>query len=233
MSSSYSNSGVYRLLDEADRLDGYVSACRASPINSAARLLCQYHPWNDQSLAQGIMSDLEAKGTKGTKGTKEAKEAKIIIMTPSAEGGMPHTRAPNIICIPAYFPDSKLHETLKHELVHISQRQNPEVWRKRGLAEGWTPILEADLPSEWVQRCRLNPDTYDARFWAWEGRHVPLPLFIREDKPELRDIQVRWWDMKEGRLNSQAPATFVRKYGNVAASSAEHPYELWAYSDTK
>jgi hypothetical protein len=218
MSSMYSNSDIYRLLDEADRLDGYVSACRASPINSAARLLCQYHPWNDQSLAEGIMSD---------------EEAKIIIMAPSAEGGMPHTRAPNIICIPAYFPESKLHETLKHELVHISQRQNPEVWRKRGLAEGWTPILEADLPSEWVQRCRLNPDTYDARFWAWEGRHVPLPLFVREDKPELRDIQVRWWDMKEGRLNSQAPTTFVRKYGNVAASSAEHPYELWAYSHTK
>jgi len=214
----YSNSDIYRLLDEADRLDGYVSACRASPINSAARLLCQYHPWNDQSFAEGIMSDVEAK---------------IIIMAPSAEGGMPHTRAPNIICIPAYFPESKLHETLKHELVHISQRQNPEVWRKRGLAEGWTPILEADLPSEWVQRCRLNPDTYDARFWAWEGRHVPLPLFVREDKPELRDIQVRWWDMKEGRLNSQAPTTFVRKYGNVAASSAEHPYELWAYSHTK
>ena len=216
------NSDLYRLLDEADRLDGYISACRASPINLAARSLCQYVPWNDQTV--GIAEEAEAKA--------KAK-ARIIIMSPSAEGGMPHTRAPNIICLPAYFPESKLQETLKHELVHISQRNNPEIWRKRGLAEGWVPILESSIPTEWVRRCRLNPDTYDARFWAWEGRHVPLPLFVREDKPELRDIQVRWWDLKETRLNSQAPASFVRKYGNVAASSAEHPYELWAYSDTK
>jgi len=214
----YSNSDIYRLLDEADRLDGYVSACRASPINSAARLLCQYHPWNDQSFAEGIMSDVEAK---------------IIIMAPSAEGGMPHTRAPNIICIPAYFPESKLHETLKHELVHISQRQNPEVWRKRGLAEGWTPILEADLPSEWVQRCRLNPDTYDARFWAWKGRYVPMPIFEREDKPSLHQIVVRWWDKEEERLSSTAPDSFIKKYGNLTSSKMEHPYELYAYHELK
>ena len=216
-------SDIYRLLDEADRLDGYVSACRACPINSEARSLCQYVPWNDQSLARRAEAFDFVKGV----------GAKVIILTPSAEGGMPHTRAPNIICLPAYFPDSKLEETLKHELVHISQRQNPEQWRKKALAEGWTPVSEAQIPANWLERCRLNPDTYDARFWAFEGRHVPLPIFVREDKPELREILVRWWDLKNERLNGAAPSSFVRKYGDVAASSAEHPYELWAYRDTK
>jgi hypothetical protein len=201
------------LLDEADKLDGYVSACRECPINSAARSLCQYVPWNDQSLGKRY----------------PVKGCHVVILTPSAEGGMPHTRAPNIICLPAYFPESRIQETLEHELVHIDQRQNPDKWRKRALAEGWTPVLEGDLPAEWVKRCRLNPDTFDARFWAFQGRYVPLPLFVREDKPELRDILVRWWDLREHRLHSQPPDSFVQKYGKLEASSAEHPYELWAY----
>ena len=215
---------VHYLLDEADKLDGFVSACRASPINSEARKYCQYEPWNDQNLAKKaqVFAGLCLTGQK----------AHIIILTPSAEGGMPHTRAPNIICLPAYFPESKLEETIRHECVHISQRQNPEAWRKKGLEEGWVPVSEFDLPSNWVNRCRLNPDTYDARFWAWESRYVPMPLFIREDKPEMREILIRWWDMKEQRLNSQAPLSFVNKYGTVGESSAEHPYELWAYTNT-
>ena len=212
---SSGSSDLYRLLDEADKLDGYVSACRKSPSNTAARAYCQYVPWNDQSLAK--------------KYSKVGDHYRIIILAPSAEGGMPHTRAPNIICLPAYFPESKMHKTLQHELIHISQRQNPEAWRKKGLAEGWVPVLEADLPEEWVSRTRLNPDTYDARFWAWEGRHVPLPVFVREDKPDLRDIAVRWWDLKEERLNSRIPSSFTKKYGELGTNSIEHPYELWAY----
>ena len=154
------------LLDKADKLDGYVTACKESPINSAARKFCQYIPWNDQSLAKKV----------------ETKNVKVIIMTPSAEGGMPHTRAPNIICLPAYFPEDRLSETIRHELVHIDQRTNIVKWQKKLLLEGWSPVSESELPEEWVKRCRLNPDTFDARFWAWEGRHVPMPLFDREDK---------------------------------------------------
>ena len=212
-------------MDKADNLDGYISACQNSPINFLARKLCQYVPWNDQSLAEKIEA-----GKFGNFG----KEVRVVILTPSAEGGMPHTRAPNIICLPAYFPEARLKETIQHELVHIDQRQNPEKWRKRALAEGWVPVLEEDLPAEWVRRCRMNPDTFDARFWAWEGRFVPLPLFVREDKPQLREIVVRWWCLDEKRMRSQAPESFVRKYGDSAArdtSLAEHPYELWAYTN--
>ena len=204
------------LLLEADRLDGYTSACLASPINSSARSLCHYIPWNDQTLARKAEEMVPP-------------NIKVIIMSPSADGGMPHTRPPNIICLPAYFPESKLKETLKHELVHISQRTNPEKWRKRGLEEGWLRVSEHDIPAEYVARCRLNPDTFDERFWAWEGVHVPLPLFVREDKPNLREISVRWWNLKEKRLNTQPPSSFTKRYGFLGDNSLEHPYELWAY----
>jgi hypothetical protein len=217
MNETAPQSELFKLLDEADRLDGYVTACNNSPINKAARENNQYVPWNDQSLA------------KKAEGLMPGKNAKVIILTPSAEGGMPHTRAPNIICLPAYFPDSVLLKTLEHELVHIDQKQNPEKWRKKALDEGWIPVSEFDLPEVWLNRCRLNPDTYDARFWGWEGRHVPMPLYIREDRPKLREIVVRWWDLQDNKLNNDEPDSFIKKYGKLEASSAEHPFELWAY----
>jgi hypothetical protein len=204
------------LLLEADKQDGYASACLASPINSAARAYCQYIPWSDQSLAAVAQKSLPP-------------SVKVIILAPSADGGMPHTRAPNIICLPAYFPEEHLAVTLRHEMIHISQRTNPEEWRRRALKEGWSEAGLEDVPAEHAARCRLNPDTYDSRFWAWEGRYIPLPLFVREDKPNLRDISVRWWDRQEERLLAHAPTSFIRRYGNLGASSAEHPYELWAY----
>jgi hypothetical protein len=207
------------LLEKCEKLDGYVSACENSEPNRIARRDCQYFPWNDQSLAERCkkMAPL----------TK--RDVEVVIMTPSAEGGMPHTRAPNVICLPAYWSEKLLEETLQHELVHISQRQNPLEWKRRMAGEGWTPVPEFQLPQEWVTRCRINPDTYDSRFWAWQGRYVPLPIFEREDKPELREIAVRWWDGQTDRLNNAPPDSFVKKYGNLGVSQMEHPYELYAY----
>ena len=205
-----------QILNEAETRDGYLAAIQASPVNRRARNGIPYIAWNDQSLAEEARKNLGG--------------IQIIIMSPDAEGGMPHTRASNVICLPAYFPTEQLTETLKHELIHISQRQNPAAWEKNLLQEGWSKVQEEELPSEWVARCRINPDTIAARWWAWEGRYVPMPLFVREDKPSLRDIEVRWWDREEGRLHSSAPSSFVRKYGNMSPSKAEHPYELWAYN---
>jgi hypothetical protein len=75
----------------------------------------------------------------------------------------------------------------------------------------------------------LNPDTYYAGFWAWEGRHIPLPIFVREDRPNLRDIVVRWYDQEEGVVKMSPPTSYTKRYGKVTASEAEHPFELFAY----
>jgi hypothetical protein len=203
-------------LQRAEELDGYLTAIQKSSVNRKAREGLPYAAWNDQGLAE------QARGL--------LKGAELVIVSPNTEGGMPHTRAPNIICLPAYWPLDRLKSTLHHELIHISQREYPAAWEKTLLNEGWSKVSEEELPAEWVARCRINPDTFAARWWAWEGRYVPMPLFVREDRPNLRDIDVRWWDRQTGRLNPAAPASFVRKYGDVPASHAEHPYELWAYT---
>jgi hypothetical protein len=203
------------LLDLAEQLDGYLAACKASELNRKARVFCQTYAWNDQSSAPQV------------------KGATVIIVPASSEGGMPHTRAGNIICIPVYHPKDHLAETLAHEMVHIDQRARPSVWRQRLLEEGWTPVEESEIPSNWVRRCRLNPDTMASRFWAWEGRYVPLPVFIREDRPELKDVEIRWYDRQEQIVGTQVPHTLTRRYGNLGPASLEHPYELIAYSKVK
>jgi hypothetical protein len=206
-------------LAHAEQYDRFVQRCNECPINRLARAKCSYTAWNDQSLAIKAKSFLH----------KKDEHVSVLIVNPSAEGGMPHTRAPSLICLPAYYPEAKLEDTLKHELVHISQRRNASLWLTRAKMEGWEPVSESEIPSSWLARCRLNPDTASARFFAWQGRHVPLPLYIREDKPDLRDIQVRWYDKQEGIVKTAIPTSFTQKYGSIGQSSIEHPYELWAY----
>jgi len=213
------------ILERAEHIDGFQGLCKRNEVNRLARMKCSYTIWNDQSLAE------KAKAFLATTEGGDEEDLTVVILNPSAEGGMPHTRAPSVICLPAYFSESRLADTLKHELVHISQRRIPDVWETRARMEGWVRVSESAIPENWLRRCRLNPDTAAARFFAWEGRHVPLPLFVREDKPDLRETVVRWYDMRDGIVKSVVPPSFSKKYGAGLGSSAmEHPYELWAYA---
>ena len=213
------------ILIQAEAADHYLAAVAASPINAAARADCSYTLWPDQSLAvqaQAMVGDT----------------AKVVILHPTAEGGMPHTRGlvgltksktnvKGMIALPAYFPESRLQDTLRHELVHIEQRTRPPV------LDNWQRADEREIPEHFLVRARLNPDTAQARWWAWEGRHIPIPVFEREDKPRLQDITVFWYNRSTGRAIRQPPATFTAAYGEVTAAQAEHPYELAAYLPTK
>ena len=151
----------------------------------------------------------------------------IITMNSTAEAGMPHTREPNIICMPLYWKEGSIVETVKHELVHIDQRNRPEAWVKWAVGEGWTRVEEAQIPERWLRQCRLNPDTMAYRFWAYRGRWVPLPLYERADRPALRDVRVRWWDMKTGELLHETPAEIRGLVDGI--THPEHPFEIAAY----
>lgn len=204
------------LLHKADKLDKYRTVCEADWMNRTARQGQIYHAWPDQSLAVEI-EHLEP-------------SIRCIILDPTADGGMPHTRAPNLICIPAHYPKDRITTLLRHELIHIQQRQTSAYWIDLCEKEGWLLVDEKEIPVEYQRRCRFNPDTLYARWMAWEGRYVPLPLFIREDAPRLRDVSIRWWDIREQRLLLEPPSSYIRRYGStVSAAAQEHPFELFAY----
>lgn len=197
----------------AEEADSYVYKCKASEINAKARARYTYVPWTEDSFSQYALPG-----------------ETIVTMHPSADGGMPHTRPPSTICLPAYFPEHRLEEILRHERIHLDQRKNAYAWSIRLEADGWTPVEGKEIPEEYRRRCRINPDTCWSPFWAWQKRYVPLPFFVREDKPDLADISVRWYDLQEEMLTSVIAATLTAKYGPLSPSEAEHPFELMAYA---
>jgi hypothetical protein len=200
-------------LAEAETYDHYFQQIANDPLNRHAR----------QSLFYGAVSENIKPWLLNTE---------IVTMHPTAEAGLPHTRPPNLICMPQYFPEERVPITLAHELIHIDQRRRKYKWDAFFEREGWTRISEKEVPERWLHRCRMNPDTIDDRFWAWQGRYVPLPLFEREDKPDLRQVNIQWWDRATGIRQGQPPRLFQERYGSFP-SQPEHPRELAAVELSK
>lgn len=195
-------------LQDAETHDHFFRSISSDPVNKAARENLSYVAMSSQTKPYLLNTE-------------------IVTMHPTAEAGMPHTRPPNLICMPIYYPESRMETTLKHELIHIDQRRRRYKWNLFFEQEEWRQVDESEIPERWLQRCRMNPDTIDERFWAWRGRHVPLPLYVREDKPDLRQVIVQWWDKETGIKQSEAPRSFQERYGYMP-SQPEHPRELAA-----
>ena len=197
------------VLDIPESIDHYRELCQKDHCNALARRSHSYVAMNSFSTEPGPYN------------------TEIITMFPTADAGMPHTRPPNYICMPAHYPLEHFQETLQHELLHIHQRRNDQAWRALFYNQGWIPLSENHIPERWLSRCRLNPDTMSQRFYAWENRWVPLPLFEREDKPDMRECSVRWWDQRTGDLGRNPPPSFDATFGKNHPQ-AEHPREVSA-----
>jgi hypothetical protein len=195
-------------LAKAETYDHFFETIRKDPVNHRAREPLSYVAMSQETEPYLLNTE-------------------IVTMHPTAEAGMPHTRPPNLICMPAYFPEDKKEHTLHHELIHIDQRRRKYKWDAFFEREGWKQLSEQEIPTRWLQRCRMNPDTIDDRFWAWNGKYVPLPMYERDDKPDLRHVTIQWWDRDTGIKQNQAPLSFQQRYGSTP-SQPEHPRELAA-----
>ena len=204
-----------KALATADTIDGFQETLFLDPVNTKAREGQGYSAMNGPLLPTTL--------------TGLHTCIRVVWMNHSAEAGMPHTRAPDIVCIPMDYPAERLSATLVHESVHVDQRQRPEAWLKWCVENGWTLVHEDDIPERWRRRCRLNPDTMAYRFFAYQTRWIPLPLYEREDKPRMRDVHIYWWDRKTGELLKNPPVEM--REALEGASSPEHPFEIAAYKD--
>ena len=200
-------------LQAAEQIDQYFFSISNDVLNKKAR----------ETLFYGAVSE---------KTDPWLLDTEIVTMHPTAEAGLPHTRPPNIICMPQYYPTDRINQTLAHELIHVDQRRRKYKWDAYFEREGWRQISANEIPSRWYQRCRMNPDTIDDRFWAWQNRYVPLPIFEREDKPDLRQVQIQWWDRATGIKQNAPPRSFQERYGSFP-SQPEHPRELAAVELSK
>jgi hypothetical protein len=210
------------LLERAETLDGYRTIVEASDPNRRAREGDRYIPF--------LVPPAEAELVRSTMDSISLLDGcDILILHPSADSGMPHTRPKSLICLPssAVKGEDELLETLRHEAIHIHQRKYPSLWISAVQKEGWMPVEGEQIPLELRRNCRINPDTMSSPFWAWQGAYVPLPLFVKKPAIRLSDVVIKWFDLRSADLHSQPPPSFSARYG-PSPPQPEHPYELLA-----
>lgn len=212
-------------LEDAEKLDGYRASCQNNRANREAR--------------KGQLYELSRISNEATDFLREAIEefpivrsCEFAILDSTADDGLPHTRPPNLVCLPANMCKSapastQFKVTLVHEAMHVHQRKYKTEWDEGCKRAGWTPLDSEKIPAEFKERARINPDTMATPFWAWDKYHVPLPLFRRPDSASLTEAPVEWMDLRTGSLFHSPPPSFVKKYGD-SVPQAEHPYEIYA-----
>jgi hypothetical protein len=205
------------LLAKAERLDSYRASCKSNFLNNLARAGQRYEtvPSTVQRESEAYLQQL----------SWVPETTRVITLHPSADNGFPHTRPHNIICLPT-FSTSPSSETLRHEALHVHQRFHKDLWTTYSIRQGWWPVPRSQITTEWVERCRINPDTMMSPFWAWQDYYVPLPLFVNEWSPSLGECSVRWFDLRNHVLYKDAPPSFLKRYGDI--EQPEHPFETGA-----
>ena len=202
-------------LKNAERLDNFLELCRYNFFNTYVRKDNIYKPDINQYY-NTIKLFINQNNL----------NVEIIQLHPSAENGFPHTRPNNIICIPSTARFPSLMTTIFHELVHVHQRNNLDVWTNFLHDENWFEVDETLIPERWKEKIRYNPDTIYSAFWAFENRYVPLPIFINLNNPRFNDVKVMFYDLESGILEHDAPQSFKKKYGDNRQT--EHVFEIYA-----
>jgi hypothetical protein len=213
------------VLDIADSIDGYITACNNSFSNSEARKNYKYELSNISKDAEkyliGVIDTIPL-----------LKGCEIVILDSTADSGFPHTRAPKYICLPVSMCEeasknpATFKTTLIHEGIHLHQRRNKELWDIYLRNNNWIPVLEDVIPEKYFDSIRLNPDTIGVKFYAFNGRYIPLPMFP-PGRNTFSNVEIKWFDIKAGVLFHEVPKEFVNKYGNNI-KQPEHPYEIYA-----
>lgn len=209
-------------LEKAEAIDNYRGSVYANDLNRLARSGQTYEQFREpnEKEIQALANRFQI-----------VRGCELVFLHPSADAGFPHTRPKNIICLPSGFDGINLAETILHEGFHIHQRNFPSLWKGYSIHQGWWPILPSEIPAQWRERCRINPDTMSHPFWSWQDNYVPLPIFTNEASPRLTECEIRWYDLRNRILYKEPPRSFLERYGKIA--QPEHPYEVGAIEFSK
>ena len=216
----------------ADDEDQYIEQVHQSRANAVARQEMTYaanrlSARDAEALEERIQSFLPSLPPK----FQEDRIRPIVIsLMPSADGGMPHTRSPNLVCLP--FTSNPLSlETFVHELWHIHQRQHTGKWNQF-YQEKWLfkPFDQRDLPEQIQDVVRMNPDTLKQPLWIWNGEWVPMCVFLNPMSPSFKDTAVWFYNVKSRIHYKNTPKAFGAFFSESLPTYAyEHPNEISAY----
>jgi hypothetical protein len=219
-------------LASAERLDEYLAQVQRSRANAIARQSMTYAA-NRLSMSQverlrdriqGFISDLPYR--------LRALRPTIVPLMPSADGGMPHTRPSNLVCLPqsiSPLPSS----TFLHELWHLHQRDYYTEWTAFFEKQWKWKIYEGDMDPELEKVRRLNPDTLRDPLWIWNNEWVPVCIFNNPNTPSFEDTSTVFFNARTGYRFSKLPESMAAFFSTSLSPSAyEHPCETSAYMIT-
>jgi hypothetical protein len=186
-----------------------------------ARKDCSYAP-NSVKNIQEYTAAFNQLVKKVPKQLQDIGEIKIVCLMHSADGGMPHTRPPNLICYPMM---NLSQTTFIHELCHLHQRKFPEVWSTIFHSLGWKPWDDM-LPSSLESHRRYNPDTIDSPLWI-RDKWVPIPIFRNVMNPVLNEVDIWFYHIEERYHVKTVPEELAIEM--IPSSAYEHPREITAY----
>lgn len=219
-------------LNTAEQQDHYIEEVEHSRTNAYARQEMSYlpnklSPKDTEALEERINSFLPMIPPKLK---DEGIHPIIISLMPSADGGMPHTRSPNLICLP-FSAHSLTIDTFVHEMWHIHQRKFWSVWI-RFYEEAWffKPFDVSDLPERLEEVLRINPDTVYQPLFIWKKEWVPMCVFLNPMSPSFKETAVWFYNVRTRIHYKNIPnemATFFSR--DLPLTAYEHPNELAAY----
>jgi len=156
----------------------------------------------------------------------------VVYLDGQSDAGLPHTRGLRGIALPVFLLWNPSEKTVRHELVHLSQKQFPERWWawyerewnfRKCLAEEFMAI-----PEKWRSRRRINPDTLGSPYTIWKGRYIPLSVFSGNDaSPDLKRCKRGFWDLVMGQWTWEPPSGWISMLGE--GFNDEHPNEIAAH----
>lgn len=217
------------LLQQAEQADFYREECSDDRANAAARHYLTYAPRvitpeegeKYQTHLNQIITRLPSRLR------TDLQRVTVVPLMPSADGGMPHTRPTQLLCVPR-LELLESHTTVCHELWHIHQRMYGMEWMKVFHGLGWK-LWSGHLPVSLEENRRINPDTIDAPLWIYQNRWVPVPIFRDIQTPILSDVDIWFYDIINKHHIRQIPADLSNEFPSLPAAAYEHPRELTAY----
>ena len=155
----------------------------------------------------------------------------VVYLDGKSDAGLPHTRGKTGIALPVFLLWHPSEKTMRHELVHLSQKQFPDKWwviyEHTWSFKKATENEFMQIPIKWRSRRRINPDTLKNPYVVWKDRYIPLSIFLSETEPDLRYCKRGFWDLKLSQWTWEEPPGWIRMFGS--GFNDEHPNEIAAH----
>jgi hypothetical protein len=219
-------------LTTAERQDGYLAQVQNSRVNREARKMMNYSA-NRLTMSQiDILRDKIKEFQQHIPEILRTLKPTIVPLMPSADGGMPHTRPADLICLPQSVSSLTL-TTFVHELWHLHQRAHYQEWTNFFEKKWKWRIFDGRIDTQLDNMQRLNPDTLEDPLWIWNDKWIPICVFLNPSSPSFKETATYFYNAHSGMRYTNIPPEMAAFFSSSLSPSAyEHPCETSAYMIT-